>query len=62
MQRVFIATFDHPMLLPRCCICATKKGGGGGACNSQDHVDLLHIYSEKGMGYKIVLDLLCMDM
>ena len=30
-------------------------------CISQDHVDQLQIYV-KGMGYKIVLDLLCMDM
>ena len=29
--------------------------------NLQDHVDPLHIYM-KGMGYKIVIDLLCMDM
>ena len=30
-------------------------------CYIQDHVDLLHIYM-KGIGYKIVVDLLCMDM
>ena len=48
-------------VIPGCIKCYSQDHVDPLHIYMKDHVDLLHIYM-KGIGYKIVVDLLCMDM